>query len=149
MAYGAILGQTTPLASVVASGNMNAVTSDAVYQAIAAIPEGAQIVTGSYVGTGKYGESNPNTITTGFKPKWAFIMCNNYGSSDYNDLIFFSDNAGLLVKNASGFDGGIISSYGGGLVKNTFAQDGLTWYANQAATQANVGNANYYYIIIG
>ena len=149
MAYGAILGQTTPLASVVVSGNMNAVMSDAVYQAIAAIPKGAQIVTGSYVGTGTYGSSNPNTITTGFKPKWAFIMCNSFGSNDYKDLIFFSDNVGLCINNASGYESGIISSYSGASVNNKFTQDGLIWYASQAATQANTGNANYYYIIIG
>lgn len=55
MAYGAVLGQKTNIpepVNVIETGNMNGVTSNAVAEAIAAIPEGAQVVTGSYVGTG-------------------------------------------------------------------------------------------------
>ena len=35
---------------------------------------GVQIETGSYVGTGKYGYSNPNSLTFGFEPKLVFMF---------------------------------------------------------------------------
>ena len=41
-----------------------------------AIPA-VKIETGSYVGTGTYGESNPNTLTFGFEPKLVFIATEN------------------------------------------------------------------------
>ena len=34
---------------------------------------GVQIETGSYVGTGTYGQANPNTLTFGFVPKFVWI----------------------------------------------------------------------------
>lgn len=37
----------------------------------------AQIETGSYVGTGTYGASNPNTLTFSFSPKLVFISADN------------------------------------------------------------------------
>lgn len=41
-----------------------------------AIPA-VKIETGSYVGTGTYGENNPNTLTFGFEPKLVFIAAEN------------------------------------------------------------------------
>lgn len=40
---------------------------------------GVQIATGSYVGTGTYGESNPNTLTFGFMPQLFFIGVSDDG----------------------------------------------------------------------
>ena len=69
--------------------------------------EPAKIETGSYVGTGTYGRSNPNTLTFEFSPKLVIvglssvtfnimlIGCVNslYVNSNYNNLISFSGNS--------------------------------------------------------
>lgn len=43
-----------------------------------------KIETGSYVGTGTYGSSNPNSLTFGFQPK--IIIINQFKTSTYNYL---------------------------------------------------------------
>ena len=47
----------------------DAVPDDAFGKLLENAREGAKIVTGSYVGTGTYGESNPNSVTFDFEPK--------------------------------------------------------------------------------
>ena len=84
MAYGAILGQTVEIpqpVDTVASGNMNAVTSNAVYQTLQNLPAGAKIVTGSYAGTGKYGQNNPNSLSAPSPIQFVFVWMeqNNVG----------------------------------------------------------------------
>lgn len=37
--------------------------------------KGAKIATGSYVGTGKYGEANAVTLTFDFEPKFLLVIC--------------------------------------------------------------------------
>ena len=144
MAYGGILGQKTPVTDNIASGNMNAVTSNAVYQAIAAIPEGVQIETGSYVGTGTYGASNPNSLTFGFEPKLVIILSVDSGSdsqttTDFEGPIFikgkpYSDNG-----NSVQFSGTTVSWHYYGYATGTTA----------ASNQRNAVGSVYYYLTIG
>lgn len=147
MAYGAILGQTTPLASVVASGNMNAVTSDAVYQAIAAIPEGAKIVTGSYVGTGTYGSSNPCSLTFDDTPKiWGFL--------GYRETITYTLFNSTVYAYLWGNDECI--NIGPNLFPNTvnYTDKTVNWYTRSgvsspsAEKQFNKSNVTYCYFAI-
>ena len=118
-----------------------------------------KIETGSYVGTGTYGSSNPNSLTFSFKPKLVmftkyknsngvthnagYIFGNNYsdGSAIVFDLSNISDeyseyrlcNKGDMIK----------------LVDNTFSW--YTTYTNSHATtyQLNDSAVTYNYVAIG
>ena len=52
---------------------------------IADLLGGAKIETGSYTGTGTYGNSNPNSLTFGFEPKIVFI---SESKPEYSDGVF-------------------------------------------------------------
>lgn len=137
MAYGAILGQTVEIpqpVNTVASGNMNAVTSNAVYQALQNLPAGVQIATGSYVGTGKYGSSNPNSLAFEFKPKIVVIE-DSFGSA--GGYVWINEaNSG-------------ISTYSSNCVLNWEANS-LKWYnGSSAISQLNDSGVKYLYFILG
>ena len=93
---------------------------------------GTQIATGSYVGTGTYGASNPNTLTFDFEPKLLFVATKGggdygfyvYGQTNFLTFAFSQDTpaAGKCVVNISG---------------NTF-----TWYVNVWNKDAH-GQLNY------
>ena len=48
---------------------------------------GVQIETGSYVGTGTYGENNPNSLTFGFEPKLVALLTYKSGASNAINLL--------------------------------------------------------------
>lgn len=78
MAVGAILGQKPQIpqpVDTVQSGNMNAVTSNAVYEAIQGIATGLNVEMGNYTGDGTY----PKVITTQNKPYVIFLARNKSG----------------------------------------------------------------------
>ncbi|WP_298020986.1 hypothetical protein, partial [uncultured Dysosmobacter sp.] len=52
--------------------------------AIAAVSGAAKIQTGSYVGTGTYGESNPCSLTFDFSPKLVIIQNKAKAGTTYN-----------------------------------------------------------------
>lgn len=97
-----------------------------------------KIETGSYVGTGTYGQANPNTLTFGFVPKLVIVLDANrffapavmvYGSS-------FATSAGA---NSSDY-------YLRGI---TWGKE-FSWYnTTNANNQLNINNFTYYYIAIG
>ena len=99
---------------------------------------GVQIETGSYVGTGTYGQANPNTLTFGFVPKLVIVLDANrffapavmvYGSS-------FATSAGA---NSSDY-------YLRGI---TWGKE-FSWYnTTNANNQLNINKFTYYYIAIG
>ena len=102
----------------------------------------AKIYTGSYVGTGTYGASNPNTLTFEFEPKLLFVAVESggdygfyvYGQTNFLTFAFSQDNptAGKCALNISG---------------NTF-----TWYVT-AWNNDDYGQLNhaikYNYLAIG
>ena len=53
----------------------------------------AKIEVGSYVGTGTYGASNPNSITCSFAPKLVFITSKNVGGLSSFILFWVYDTA--------------------------------------------------------
>ena len=101
-----------------------------------------KIEVGSYLGTGTYGASNPNSLTFGFEPK---LLLLSYGTAGLqpnggywqNCFIWFSGNQNVLSGSAS--------------YPNTFSSDGntLSWYGNNANGQCNISSATYNYIAIG
>lgn len=59
----------------------------------------SQIATGSYVGTGTYGQNNPTVINCGFKPKIVFIYSQTVVDSGVVTSNSTSKNGGPLLKN--------------------------------------------------
>ena len=120
----------------------------------------ARIEVGSYVGTGTYGKSNPNSLTFGFAPKIVKLLFRtrtNVGRGDlkYEDLTGegFSKSQNFMVADrliaeyaqGEGFGYNHYSSYG------KKSPDGKTfyWYSTDAAYQCNSSGYVYYYIAIG
>lgn len=107
------------------------------YTRLGQIGGATRIETGSYVGTGTYGSSNPNSLTFGFEPKALFIVKQDAGTMP---AIFLS---------------GAISAYAGfntnsGL--NTISWNGKTvsWYHPYGnGNQYNTSEITYIYIAIG
>ena len=115
---------------------------------------GAQIATGSYVGTGTYGSSNPNSITFDDPPIFVAIIGFFYnGVSDFRpgfgsdsdsstamNYLMYSDVLSTSYKTATGF-GEVGYSAG------SKSSDGKTyyWYGKNAFDQLNTNKAKYFY----
>lgn len=101
MAVGAILGQKPQIpqpVDTVQSGNMNAVTSNAVYEAIQGIATGLNVEMGSYAGNDIY----PKVITTQNKPYVFFLATNGelkgYAVNISNTFMWEQDSLDKLVN---------------------------------------------------
>ena len=96
-----------------------------------------KLETGSYTGTGTYGQSNPNTLTLPFKPKVVFVT--------RKDSFLGTDGAFVGFVWLFGQD--TITSHG----PTTFTvnENGLSWYSNGASNQLNVSGVNYVYAALG
>lgn len=114
-----------------------------------------KIETGSYVGTGKYGESNPNSITFSFAPKMVFMLKDKYellfgckGDATGNYRFFLPMYLmDTTYKGNQGFTNGRNQTYYG-----KRSEDGKTlyWYHDSTATaQLNSSVCEYYYLAIG
>ena len=128
----------------------------------------AKIAIGSYVGTGTYGEDNPNTISCGFKPKIIKIYQKNNTGSYEGNFDYIDEVATFLVdynlstsyeafSNPSG-----IGYYDGAVkIEISESNNNVTWYANEvkadessdpfnfASLQCNKSGVTYYYYAIG
>ena len=117
-----------------------------------------KIATGSYVGTGKYGSSNPNSLTFPSKPKKVSIVGAYINSASspgygqhYNEAAFYCDvitseytSAGYGYLNYGGYQDIGGSDYKSKLVGNT-----LSWYnTSRAEDQFNESGVKYYYFAI-
>lgn len=115
-----------------------------------------QIATGSYVGTGKYGSSNPNSLTFEFEPKMVIISRKSGGitASAWPAYIM-----GLFFPYAMS---SIYSEYGYGYIcinsgeltakEGSFSKiniNSMSWYSNHAENQLNETGALYEYLAIG
>lgn len=121
------------------------------------VGERAEVVTGEYIGTGKFGVSNPNRLTFSFAPKIAGIPANV--TTDNTSFSFHPPMQGyfwLLQSNElttsyqelRGF--GIVS--GSSTIYGRKSSDGKTieWYSSSDYyNQFNNSNRKYYYFAIG
>lgn len=119
----------------------------------------ARIETGSYVGTGTYGSSNPNSLTFGFAPKLFSIY--GAGLTNLDNYQMFSLYDGNAVNNIVPFDilstsyrKGLAPSIPEGASDNSYAKksaDGKTvsWYSADAECQDNLPGNSYFYFAIG
>lgn len=119
-------------------------TKDEIDKIIAdSVKNSNQIASGSYIGDGKYGIDNPNSLTFDFEPKIVIIQCADSSLKKYLLAINGVNSSGPFDESAS-------SSY-----KDIFNWDGNTfsWYHtgsnNPAFMQYNEEGAAYHYFAIG
>lgn len=101
----------------------------------------ARYESGTYVGTGTIGSSNPNTLTFGFKPKYVMVT----GTSSYGTLSaqFVSGMTTVVTRSSTAYTYSV-----------TWGDNSISWYRNttntgQAWTQMNSSGDTYYYVSIG
>ena len=98
-----------------------------------------RIETGSYVGTGTYGASNPTTLSFPFEPKMVIIAANAYQGGITHPLIR-PDTVGYVTIAASIYSTMVVS----------WAGKEISFYdANSAIRQFNNSGTTYYYIALG
>ena len=106
-----------------------------------------KIKTGSYVGTGLYGQSNPIVINCGFKPKIFFIYC--VPNPRYVTEVFGSSYIGV---NFVGWAEGITAINDGypieDLIHFTQLDDGLSFYGVNHPYNNGEG-VTYNYVVLG
>lgn len=102
---------------------------------------GAQIESGSYMGTGTYGASNPNSYTFQFPPKLVFI----YAFTGY------TSQGWLLVDSSTGYYSNGSSSFSE--VQVSASGNTVFWWSNGAGPvsnlQYNASGTTYYIVGIG
>lgn len=108
------------------------------------INSGAKIQTGSYVGTGTYGSSNPCILTFDFTPK-LFIF---FGT---NTAEYFFDT--MTVTHAIMLCGTTtiwLTSSSGGRNYITYINNTISWYGEtNASLQFNSSGTTYKYCVLG
>lgn len=106
---------------------------------------GAQIETGSYMGTGTYGADNPNSLTFGFEPKVLKLSIRDDSTTSYKKIIFSPFIFPSTISNANSF-----SSSSGNVTGITISWEGNTvkWYSTDSVSQGNgpTGTVDYYAI---
>lgn len=96
-----------------------------------------QIETGSYVGTGTYGESNPNTLTASGHIKAAFISRDDAPAGTSVPMINPSHTA-MASPNASSANS----------ISVTWGDKNVSFYASSAINQLNANGVTYGYLLI-
>lgn len=103
----------------------------------------AKIATGSYVGTGEYGDRYPNTVVLDFAPKAFFIILTTQSTNNIFGLLNIS-NSICHIKQETG-TGGF-----GELVSFTVEERKIEWYSSSSAfAQGNKADTKYFYFAIG
>lgn len=97
----------------------------------------ARYESGSYVGTGTSGTSNPSSLTFGFVPKLVTIRRATYEQYCLFNAIKGCSSIRVDVSNSSG------------IANLTWSGNTLQWYASNSSNQQNVSGATYYYTAIG
>lgn len=145
-----VIDQITYVNSPNANAYPPAVPDGYTYTLIGQLGKQVRIETGSYVGTGTYGQANPNTLTFGFSPKLVLIYD---GSTTYAMFFAFGIGGEYTL-------GGYLLAWedSTSAKNNNYARinsNVLNWYAsNTSATtarelQLNVESRTYHYFAIG
>jgi hypothetical protein len=109
---------------------------------------GVQISTGSYIGTGTYGSSNPITLTFNFEPKLLIVYPTNQGLLPHSNYGVWEKGCFLWGSKQTRT---AIYSSGTQSLFVTFTVNGntISWYSTSMNTQCNVTDTEYCYIAIG
>lgn len=105
-----------------------------------------KVEVGSYVGTGTYGSSNPNSLTFGFEPKLVVISPKRHAEKDG----YIYGGIPWINGNTTGCSYIIVNNYSSQKVYLSWDGKTVSWYStNSAASQLNDSGITYYYIAIG
>lgn len=153
MAFGAILGQsfeTSPVLDNYFTKDETLTSSTAALFGLGAdaVPDDVlaylgkyapKIATGSYVGTGTAGSSNPNSLTFDFDPQLVIITGQYSGSQIAWPLLFMRNNTTAFEMGEGAYTCKV--TWNGKIVK---------WYSTEnAGRQMNYDGRKYYYVAIG
>ncbi|MGM9564595.1 MAG: hypothetical protein ACI3VT_01140, partial [Evtepia sp.] len=101
----------------------------------------SKIEVGSYVGTGTYGSSNPNTLTFGFEPKLVLI-----GEVSWKYFTVLFNGIGIVMTGGSNRK----------MTSTSFSGKTVSWYnidgytgSTESRVQMNESGVVYHYIAIG
>lgn len=115
-----------------------------------------RIASGSYVGTGTYGSSNPNTLTFGFEPKIVIISGYSEGdASKYQGIGFFVRGTKFSSGSATAavWQNATYPNSQNSANAVTWNGNEMSWYTTVnsmlATSQFNAANSTYTYIAIG
>ncbi len=109
----------------------------------------ARIQTGSYVGTGTYGSSNPCSLTFDFSPQLFILFGKANSNANYRDMIIaikggtqlaFTISSGSNPAAAEGSNVGLTFSWGSST---------LNWYATNLNYQLNASGVTYNWLAAG
>ena len=137
------LPDTTAAAIAALSGNTPTLPSEALDEIASVlgsmgVTDVAHLETGSYVGTGTSGSSNPNSLTLTYKPRFLMIIVDAgyYQTTAENGLLWQYPNTAAQGSN-------VVS----------VADNTVSWYStgssSRAARQMNTSGTTYHYIAIG
>lgn len=121
----------------------------------AAKEEGLRIATGTYKGTGKNDESNPNEIVLPFSPKFLFVEASRMSSGRISSggFLIGVPSSGVLyvmVISSTPLLGNMTSSNTRhGAISCTLQDNVLQWHSGDAISQLNVSDQTYTWIAIG
>lgn len=105
-----------------------------------------QYETGSYVGTGTYGEGSPNTLAFGFEPKIVFVTPNTQPAPSS----YFSGSANWIHGTDKGISIFNFSNVNSRFVYLSWQANSVSWYSiNSADAQLNTSGTTYNYVAIG
>ena len=108
---------------------------------------GTKIQSGSYIGTGSNGASNPNSLTFDFKPKLIFIdgyySASHYHAEFNTALLSSSFRSGVATVNNT------TSSLSGKPLSARMIGNTLSWYYSDSSLQLNASSTEYHWIAIG
>ena len=122
------------------------------YIRLGQIGEGmTKIETGSYVGTGTYGSSNPNSLTFGFAPKLVALVIIGDGEERYPGPKATDIIPVMSFKNDDVYRYGGLDDPNQSRGKTKLSIDGktITWYSTSDNYQCNGKDYVYYYLAIG
>ena len=103
----------------------------------------AKIATGSYIGTGTYGRSNPNSLTFDFEPKFVAV----FGTSDSFQLFLLNgaSYAFSVRKENSNTDNSAKTSP----ITVSFSGNSVSWYSKNSNIYQGNYTMSHNYIAIG
>ena len=117
-----------------------------------AIPA-VKMETGSYVGTGTYGSSNPNTLTFSFAPK--LVVISGTATNQFTDslaLISGNTKTGAMGYNNLSSGSGVFA----GGIRVSWNKNSVSWYVDDISNsnfsehiQKNLEGQEYYYVALG
>lgn len=98
-----------------------------------------RMVTGSYVGSGTFGPSNPTSLTFDFVPKFVIIKA---------DAASYAFGEGMFITGTAATN--TVSGNGASIVSLTWSANGLSWYGTEnAGWQLNLSGVTYRYAAFG